>query len=88
MFFELMKISKGRRCSYLVPALSTMSLMVTYRACSNSGDLTLKVEPTRVSGRSTLSCIWITSACLGAAGVACFALPAASATLSSGLTTL
>ena len=41
MFFELMKISKGRRSSCSVPALRTMSLMVTYSACSNSGDLIL-----------------------------------------------
>ncbi len=41
MFFELMKISNGRRCSCGVPALSTMSFTVTYSACSNSGDLIL-----------------------------------------------
>ena len=31
-FFELIKISKGRRCSCSVPGLRTMSLMVTYMA--------------------------------------------------------
>ena len=41
MFFELMKISNGRRSSCSVPALSTMSLIVTYSACSTSGDLIL-----------------------------------------------
>src|SRR5690606_14895527 len=38
---ELMNTSNGRRSSCSVPALSTMSLMVTYMACSTSGDLIL-----------------------------------------------
>ena len=62
MFFELMKISKGRRSSCSVPGLRTMSLIVTYRACSESGVLILYVEPASCSGRSSCSCIWMTSA--------------------------
>ena len=38
---ELMKISKGRRFSNSVPSLRTMSLMVMYSACSESGVFTL-----------------------------------------------
>ena len=41
MDLELTKISNGRRSSCSVPAFSTMSLMVTYMACSTSGDLIL-----------------------------------------------
>src|SRR3546814_2916002 len=39
-----------------------MSLIVTYMACSTSGDLILYVLPTSTSGRSMRSCMWITSA--------------------------
>ena len=72
MFLELMKISNGRLCSCSVPAFSTTSLIVTYRAWSDSGVLILYVEPSSISGRSIFSCIWMTSALGrggGAAGV-------------------
>ena len=38
---ELMKISNGRRCSCSVPSFSTMSLIVTYIAWSDTGVLIL-----------------------------------------------
>ena len=41
MFLELMNTSNGRRSSCSVPWFNTMSLMVTYIACSTSGDLIL-----------------------------------------------
>src|SRR5512134_246881 len=55
-----MKISNGRRCSCSVPSFSTMSLIVTYIAWSDTGVLILYVEPIRTSGRSSLSCIQMT----------------------------
>src|SRR5262249_27710940 len=51
-------------CSYSVPSFSTMSLMVTYIAWSETGVLILYVEPIRTSGRSTFSCIRMTLAVL------------------------
>src|SRR3546814_9543316 len=54
--------SGGGRCSCWWPGVSTISLFVTYWSCSTSGDLILLVLPTRTSGRSMRSCMWITSA--------------------------
>src|SRR5262245_49363265 len=77
-----MKISKGRRCSYSVPSLMMMSLMVTYMEWSETGVLILYVEPMSISGRCSSSVMRMTLALsFTGAGLA------ASAAFSSGLRT-
>src|SRR5690349_19095222 len=78
-----MNTSNGRRCSYSVPSFSTMSLMVTYIAWSETGVLILYVEPISTSGRWISSVMRITFALWGLVS-----LTGASAGLSSGFCTL